>query len=152
MKAYEILSWMVKHWSRRVGGWLNLESYLLSKDDRTPENNNEANPPQVQPNNAAQINAPNDGVQRQGLAARHQAFLALRPDQNVEEYQRPDHFALRLVVLISCLAITLIGLSTMALVIPGELLVGSNCFNFIFSCNRSLAFESGWSEFHLNSR
>ncbi|KAI1713560.1 RING-variant domain-containing protein [Ditylenchus destructor] len=55
------------------------------------------------------------------LAARHQALLMMRGPANYEEYDRPDHFPLRICGLLMCLALTAILISFMFFLIPVKL-------------------------------
>ncbi|KAI6182505.1 RING-CH-type domain-containing protein [Aphelenchoides bicaudatus] len=110
MKAYNILDYLVKQWCKVVGKWLDLESYLLSHSDRERMARNEQAEHNERP--AGQENPlpqPND------LAGRHQALLMVREAQEVETYTRPDHFYLRLIALLVCVAVTSILLSLMLL-------------------------------------
>jgi hypothetical protein len=87
-----------------VGGFLKLDTYLLSKRDLENER-------PVQQQNVQQ---PND------LAGRHHALLVVRENLEAETYTRPDYFQLRLVALIGCLMITIVLTSLTVLVIPGS--------------------------------
>lgn len=117
MKAYDILKYLVKRWCTVVGQWLQLDSYLLSENDRKPppthEHQNERPAGQDNPQPAAVVQQLNN------LADRHQALLVAREAPEVEPYFRPNHFYLRLIALLTCVAVTSVILSLVLLVVPG---------------------------------
>ncbi|KAI1724776.1 RING-variant domain-containing protein [Ditylenchus destructor] len=82
-----------------------------------PENENLAAPPAPP---AAPV-AQRQQMENNHLAARHQALLMMREPANYEEYDRPDHFPLRICGLLMCLALTAILVSFMFFLIPVKL-------------------------------
>lgn len=123
MKAFTVLDWLVKKWCVTIGRRLKLDTYLLSRRDLEEADRRNNPPPQNE-----QPARPNEGVQAgQGnaqqpndLAGRHHALLAVRDNQEIETYIRPDHFQLRLVALLVCLAITIVVVALILLIVPGN--------------------------------
>ncbi|CAD5209375.1 unnamed protein product [Bursaphelenchus xylophilus] len=106
-KAYNILKVIVRFWCDTVGRMLKLNTYLLPNDETEP----------VPQQNRAPGNDPQEGNE-QDLAARHHAMLMIREPANIQNYDRPDHFQLRLVALIGCLALTLVFAASFFFVVP----------------------------------
>ncbi|KAI6178434.1 RING-CH-type domain-containing protein [Aphelenchoides besseyi] len=135
MKAYAIFEYFVKRWCLVVGSLLKLDSYLLSQRDRDLMREND-NPPAPEQDERPQEQEANPQVEGErmirprppvdDLAARHHALLQLHAPADVEQYDRPDHFHWRLTALVLSLALSLVTLSTLALVVPvtiGRLLI-----------------------------
>uniref|UniRef100_A0A914DC05 RING-type E3 ubiquitin transferase n=1 Tax=Acrobeloides nanus TaxID=290746 RepID=A0A914DC05_9BILA len=122
--AFTVLKKAVVIWCRIVGGWLNLETYLLPAQSLTDEANPTENPQPEAEANAnpqpppPQQQAPAAGVVEDNLAARHHAFLMIREPANVETYEKPPYFPLRIIALLGCLAITAITISFLSFTIP----------------------------------
>lgn len=74
-------------------------------------------PPPVQP----QRQAVRVQQQRQEnhLAARHQALLMMRDMTDYEDYECPNMFVLRIIVLLICLSITAVAISFLMFLLPG---------------------------------
>lgn len=111
MKAFSILKYLVKKWCLIVGRALKLESYLLSRNDRMPA--------EEQPNNQQQ-NVGGENAQPNDLAGRHHALLMIGETQETENYDRPDHFYLRLICLLMCVVVTSVLVSLILLIVPGN--------------------------------
>jgi hypothetical protein len=120
IRAHEILKYMVRLWCVVVGKWLQLDTYLLSRRDREEMAGEPAEQNEPQPGQENQQQAPAPAQpQPNNLADRHQALLQAREAHEAEPYVRPDHFCLRLIALLVCVAITSILLSLILLVVPG---------------------------------
>ncbi|CAD5206513.1 unnamed protein product [Bursaphelenchus okinawaensis] len=116
-KAYNVLKFIVRFWCETVGRMLKLDNYLLPNDDTEDQGN------QNRPAN----NDRREGNNPQDLAARHHAMLMIREPVNIQTYERPDNFQLRLTALIGCLALTLVLFASLCFVVPvsiGRLLLG----------------------------
>ena len=132
IKAYALLAYLVRQWCILVGGWLQLDTYLLSRKDRESSNSiveamANADADEAEDENyggenrdAAAVGGAANEAHGENLADRHQALLLMREPQSEEHYERPSHFVWRLLALLVCLVITLIGLSAITLVVPGE--------------------------------
>lgn len=121
MKASVVLEYLVKFWCVLVGRQLQLDSYLLSKKDLDEANQtNTANNDNARPNER-RVGQENAQQQPNDLAGRHHALLIVRENQEIETYNRPNNFHLRLAALLLCLALTIVLLSLILLVIPGNL-------------------------------
>jgi hypothetical protein len=147
MNAYNILKYVVRWWCNLVGGWLQLDSYLLSS--RNDFETDEQEPADQNGRPAGQANplAP----QQNNLGDRHQALLMVRETQEVEPYFRPDHFYLRLIALLICVAITSILLSLILLVVPGNEYLSFNILS-VFSHGRTRVADLRQCRLSLDSR
>ncbi|XP_050395174.1 E3 ubiquitin-protein ligase MARCHF6 [Patella vulgata] len=114
---------MVRAWTVGVAWLLNLRSYLIG--DVTIEDGDEvihgdqpppqqANPP---PNNAAPQPAQPQG-DGEGLGAAHQAMLQGGGPTGFQPYKRPHFFAVRVIMLVVLMCITLFAASLMSLTLP----------------------------------
>lgn len=112
--AFALLKKAVIAWCRVVGGWLNLDAYLLPANvlHDQPEVN-------VPPLNLPLPNPEGNNRQEDNLAARHHAFLLIREPTHIEAYEKPRLFPLRIVALLGCLAITAVAISLLFFTIPG---------------------------------
>lgn len=186
-KSFLILKTMVKLWCQTVGGWLKLDSFLLSKrqddvvvvqqpnnevivdeaavallenNEQTNNDNSEStstqnliNESSIEDNLSRSTNNVNlnqevipeplpeviqqpdippiiplhqrvaqaqQQRQENHLAARHQALLMMRDVLDYEDYERPNMFALRIIILLILLSITAVTISFLLFLVPGK--------------------------------